>query len=79
MDFNTVAEIQSRAYELTGMDIEESSTRVYPQQDTASHVIGYLGRITTDDEVTEYVDEKGYSPDDSVGKVGIEADRKSVV
>ena len=73
VDFNTVAEIQSRAYELTGMDIEESSTRVYPQQDTASHVIGYLGRITTDDEVTEYVDEKGYSPDDSVGKVGIEA------
>ena len=71
--FETVAEIQARAYELTGMQIEESSIRVYPKQETASHVIGYLGRITSDSEIEEYVDEKGYSPDDSVGKMGIEA------
>lgn len=73
VDFNTVAEIYTRAAELKGMGVSESNTRVYPKQDVASHIIGYMGRMVSESETSEYVDAKGYSPDDSIGKTGIEA------
>ena len=38
--FETVSEIEVRSMELDGVDISESSSRVYPQGTTACHVIG---------------------------------------
>ena len=72
VDFDTVSELETRAVELTGIQIEQSYTRVYPKKATAAHVLGYLGRITDTDELAEK-EAQGYSAEDLVGKVGIEA------
>ncbi|WMJ75887.1 MULTISPECIES: penicillin-binding transpeptidase domain-containing protein [unclassified Sedimentibacter] len=68
----SVAMISERSHELTGINVEIEPLRVYPQNDIAAHAIGYLGKIAQDYEVQEYVVEKGYSPDDIIGKTGLE-------
>ncbi len=70
--FETVSEIEARAMELDGMSAEESSTRVYPQGRTAAHAVGYVGRISSNDDMEEYL-AKGYPSDAMVGVSGIES------
>jgi penicillin-binding protein 2 len=57
--------------ELPGVDLEAQPVRDYPYHRNGSHVFGYVGLITED----EYRDlkSKGYSPNDVVGKDGLEA------
>ena len=44
-----VTELDMQAATLTGIQTEKSSVRVYPEGNTASHVIGYLSKqVTTD-------------------------------
>ena len=72
VSYTTVVEIEMRAHELMGMSIIESSSRVYPQEETAAHVIGYVGNITS--EEAETYQEQGYDIDnDQVGKLGVES------
>ncbi len=68
----TVAMISERSHELHGINVEIEPLRYYPQYESASHVIGYLGKIAQDYEIQDYVVEKGYSTDDIIGKTGIE-------
>ncbi len=68
----TVAMISERHHELNGINIEIEPLRYYPQYESASHIIGYLGKIAQDYELQEYVVEKGYSTDDIIGKTGLE-------
>lgn len=68
----SVAMISERSHELAGINVEIEPLRLYPQNDIAAHAIGYLGKIAQDYEVQEYVVEKGYSPDDIIGKTGLE-------
>ena len=68
----TVAMISERSHELKGINIEIEPLRYYPQYETASHLLGYLGKIAQDYEVQEYIVEKGYSNDDIIGKTGLE-------
>lgn len=68
----SVAMISERSHELTGINVEIEPLRFYPQNETAAHAIGYLGKIAQDYEVQDYVVEKGYSPDDIIGKTGLE-------
>ncbi|MDD4089055.1 MAG: penicillin-binding transpeptidase domain-containing protein, partial [Tissierellia bacterium] len=68
----TVAMISERYHELNGINIEIEPLRYYPQYESASHIIGYLGKIAQDYELQEYVVEKGYSTDDIIGKTGLE-------
>ena len=68
----TVAMISERSHELNGINIEIEPLRYYPQYESASHIIGYLGKISQDYELQEYVVEKGYSTDDIIGKTGLE-------
>ena len=56
---------------LPGIRVSVNYVREYPYGDTASHIIGYLGRIS-EDEKTEYVEKKGYRVDAFIGKSGIE-------
>ena len=70
--FETVSEIEARAMDLDGMSAEESSTRVYPQGRTAAHAVGYVGRISSNDAMEEYL-AKGYPTDAMVGVSGIES------
>lgn len=65
----TAEMIQSADY--PGVSISKNYVREYPQGSLASHVIGYIGRIS-EAEKQEYVDEKGYRSDAMIGKSGIE-------
>ncbi|MBQ3667922.1 MAG: hypothetical protein II920_01720, partial [Clostridia bacterium] len=69
--FETVAEIEVRSLELEGMSVLESSTRVYPFDSTAAHVIGYVSRITTASALDTYRSQ-GYPTDAQVGATGLE-------
>lgn len=55
-----------------GVEITSGSTRYYPNGLTACHILGYMGAIS-ESEVEEYVEEKGYSASDLIGKDGLEA------
>ncbi len=68
----TVAMISEMNYELIGVNVEVEPQRYYPMGETAAHVIGYLGKISQDYEIEEYIKEKDYSPDDIIGKTGVE-------
>lgn len=68
----TVAMISERSHELNGINVEIEPLRYYPQYETASHILGYLGKIAQDYEIQEYVIEKKYSTDDIIGKTGLE-------
>lgn len=68
----SVAMISERSHELNGINVEIEPLRYYPQKDIAAHAIGYLGKIAQDYEVQNYIVEKGYSPDDIIGKTGLE-------
>ena len=56
---------------LPGIQISVDYVRYYPKGAFASHVIGYMGRIS-EDETEEFVEDKGYRADVLIGKEGLE-------
>ncbi|MDO4544669.1 MAG: penicillin-binding transpeptidase domain-containing protein [Bacillota bacterium] len=66
---DTAEVIEGKDY--PGVQVSVNYVREYPEGALASHVIGYLGRVSADEE-SEYVDEKGYRRDALIGKDGIE-------
>ena len=66
---STVRKIEECNYK--GVQIFTDYVRTYPNGTLASHVIGYLGRITEDEE-EELVGQRGYRKDALVGRDGIE-------
>lgn len=69
--FETVSEIEVKSMELDGIDITESSSRVYPQGETACHVIGYISKISST-KLEEYKNQ-GYPNDAFIGADGVES------
>jgi penicillin-binding protein 2 len=65
-----MARLAEAQAELAGVDLEAQPVRDYPYGVLASHVLGYVGAITED----EYRERKnrGYTPNDVVGKEGLE-------
>jgi penicillin-binding protein 2 len=61
--------------ELPGVDLEAQPVRDYPYHRNGSHIFGYVGLIT-EDEYRE-LKSKGYSPNDVIGKDGLEAEYDS--
>ena len=70
-DISAAAAKKIQDMELPGIRVSVNKVREYPYGDTASHIIGYLGRIS-EEEKAEYVEKKGYRIDSLVGKSGIE-------
>ncbi|HZN85877.1 MAG TPA: penicillin-binding protein 2 [Burkholderiales bacterium] len=70
-----VARIAANAWRFTGVDIRARLFRQYPHGDVASHAIGYIGRITTQDlERLEQIEVgANYRGTDYIGRSGIEA------
>ena len=70
-----VARFAANRYRFPGVEIRARLFRQYPLGDTASHVIGYIGRISARDQ--ERLEELGvaanYRGTDFVGKAGVEA------
>jgi len=69
---DTVAQIEAYSSELEGMQIEESTSRVYPRDSLAAHVIGYLGRMTDANQIKK-MEAKGYDANDLIGIMGVES------
>ncbi|MDY3987598.1 penicillin-binding transpeptidase domain-containing protein [Peptoniphilaceae bacterium SGI.137] len=68
----TVAGIEEHIPASTGLVISREPIRYYPYGKAACHVLGYIGRIATDAEIKKYVEEKGYLPNELIGKTGVE-------
>lgn len=69
---STVAKIEEGLMETPGIQVSYESVRNYPEGESAAHLLGYLGKISQSSEIEEYVNEKDYSPNDIIGKTGIE-------
>lgn len=69
-----VARIAANRYRLPGVEVKARLFRQYPQGPSASHLIGYIGRIN-DADLQELQDDgryDNYRGTDHIGKVGIE-------
>ena len=70
IDEPTAIAIRERVEDLPGVQILELSRRVYPYAPLASHIVGYMGRITA--ETKDFYLERDYQLIERVGKFGIE-------
>ncbi len=70
IDERTAIALKERIEDLPGVAIIEDSRRVYPYAPLASHIVGYMGRITKENK-DHYVD-AGYNLNERVGQFGIE-------
>ena len=69
----TVAAIMENQGDLTGVDIEETSVRRYPDGEYFASIIGYTGQISQEEyDALSDEDKERYSLSDIVGKTGIE-------
>jgi penicillin-binding protein 2 len=69
-----VARFVAQRYRFPGVDVQARLFREYPEGSVASHVIGYIGRITQRD--VERIEERGeeahYRGSTHIGKAGLE-------
>ena len=68
----TAVEIQERGFEFPGTSISYESIRTYPNKSTAAHILGYMGKISSEAETEKFVNQNKYNPNQVIGKVGIE-------
>ncbi|MDY3052127.1 MAG: penicillin-binding transpeptidase domain-containing protein [Ndongobacter sp.] len=68
----TVAKIEENIPTSSGIVVSVEPIRFYPYGESACHILGYIGKISTDEEIKKYVENGGYLPDDVVGKTGVE-------
>lgn len=70
LSIETVSAVKENVGDISGVYIEEEPVRYYTEENFASHIIGYVGKISAE----EYADLKddGYAMNDYVGKDGIE-------
>src|SRR5205085_9440198 len=74
-----VAKFAANRYRFEGVEIKARLFRQYPYGDVGSHVLGYLGRINTQDQ--QKLEDDGVGPNyrgtDYIGKAGMEATYES--
>lgn len=68
----TVARIEEQLADFEGFDVSLEPVRNYPNGETAAHILGYMGKISQEDEIEEYIVKNKYNPDVLIGKTGIE-------
>lgn len=68
---SSIAVLEENSGEYPGVEVFSEVSRSYPNGTTASHILGYLGKIS-DSEKETYVDKLGYQSWDMIGKDGIE-------
>lgn len=69
-----VARFAAHQYRFPGVELFVRLFREYPYQDSASHIIGYIGKINEKekDEIENSPDSANYRGTDHIGKIGIE-------
>lgn len=70
VDAATVTRVEEARLDLPGVIVEEIPVRNYVYGKYASHLFGYLGKVSA--EEWPALKEKGYAPSDVVGKTGLE-------
>ncbi|MBW1636463.1 MAG: penicillin-binding protein 2 [Deltaproteobacteria bacterium] len=70
IDWKTLAYLENHNQEFSGIRTEVQPVRVYPYDDLAANVLGYLGSISKKELAK--VDRKIYSGGDLIGKRGLE-------
>ncbi|MDR2088001.1 MAG: hypothetical protein LBP73_01450 [Clostridiales Family XIII bacterium] len=75
---NTVMQIEEMGNGLKGVSVVTETIRYYPNGSTASHVLGYMGKIS-ESLKARYVDELGYRPTDMIGLDGVEKSLESTL
>ena len=68
----TVARVEEGMVDTPAIQVSVEPVRYYPEGETAAHILGYLGKISQPNEIEKYVKEKKYSPNDLIGKTGVE-------
>lgn len=69
---NSFIQLQENSNDLTGVNVKTDSNRIYTMGNLASHVIGYMGRISKSDIDDGRVDDTYDESIDKIGKSGIE-------
>ncbi len=64
--------IQEQSIKYANISIIIEPVRYYPLGQLSSHILGYLGKISSEKEQEKYNQATGYRPSDLVGKIGIE-------
>jgi penicillin-binding protein 2 len=72
VSLETVAVIMENASELDGVSIEEDTIRKYNYPYYFSHILGYTGKIDSDELAQYSAENDSYTMNDIVGKGGIE-------
>ncbi len=76
VSMQTVSIIKERSLTLTGAEIVETSTRVYPDGTILPHVMGTVGPIYAEDwadeDTRKELEKKGYEMNDLIGHGGLE-------
>lgn len=65
-----VARLAVERPRLPGVEVQARLTRVYPQREKVTHVVGYVGRINERDLQT--IDQEAYRGTSHIGKTGLE-------
>jgi penicillin-binding protein 2 len=78
-----MAEVESNANQYPGVQVIMQSRRVYPEGFLASHALGYMGRVSPDEEGSapggDAAADDPYKADDLVGRMGVEAEYESLL
>ncbi len=72
VNMDTVASIEMHKMNLIGMEIQEDNVRIYPKNEVAAHIVGYMGKMLDEDTVMGNLN-LGYTREDLIGISGIEA------
>ena len=75
----TVAMVMENSDRLEGVTVEEDTIRKYTDSVYFSHIIGYIGKISTDEYEELGKESDSYSLTDIVGKAGIEQQMETVL
>lgn len=68
---STVIQLEETSLDIPTVSIVVEPVRYYPYGKFASHILGYLGKMS-DVEIKKYVKEQGYDLSEIIGKTGIE-------
>ncbi|MEG2757716.1 MAG: hypothetical protein RR963_05840, partial [Anaerovoracaceae bacterium] len=74
----TVVIIEENRDKYPEIEVFTEYARIYPEGSLASHMIGYLGKISDADK-EKYVEKLGYQTTDFIGKDGIEAKYEAIL
>ncbi|MFB3052683.1 MAG: NTF2-like N-terminal transpeptidase domain-containing protein, partial [Dehalococcoidia bacterium] len=79
LSYGTSVEALDKFYALAdlGVVVREETQRIYPNGDSAAHVLGYMAEVTA--EQLEELAVKGYRPGDKLGAFGLEAQRDEIL